>query len=84
MYNQGQTKNRTVVIPKKREGIRHLYFTVDAASGRERYFEYHPKCMVTLRDSRFARGATLHGEVEIGGGGLGSDLCRLPGHSARG
>jgi len=51
--------------PRKREGIKTLYFTTNTSSMRAAQYRSNPKACVYFCDKRFFRGVMLKGVMEV-------------------
>ena len=51
--------------PRKREGIKHLYFTTNTSSMRVQQYLDNPKACVYFFDKRYYRGVMLKGIMEV-------------------
>ena len=56
---------KAMLRPRKRDGIRTIYFTTNTSSMRVGQFRENPKACVYVCDSRFFRGAMLTGTMEV-------------------
>jgi len=61
----GFPNSKAMLPPRKREGIRHLFFTTNTSSMRVRHFLNNPKACVYFFDKRFFRGVMLKGTMEV-------------------
>lgn len=62
---QGFPNMKAMLAPRKREGIRHFYFTTNTPSMRVRQYRENPKASIYFCDKRFYRGVMLIGTMEI-------------------
>lgn len=56
---------KAMLPPRKREGIKVLYFTTNTSSMRVTQYKHDPKACVYFCDKRFFRGAMLRGRMEV-------------------
>lgn len=63
--NDGFPNTKAMLKPRKRDGIRYLYFTTNTSSKRVSQFRENPKACVYFTDKRFFRGVMLVGTVEV-------------------
>ena len=56
---------KAMLPPRKREGIKHLYFTTNTSSMRVKQYAGNPKACVYFFDKRFFRGVMLRGAMEV-------------------
>jgi general stress protein 26 len=61
----GFPNTKAMLPPRKREGIKHLYFTTNTSSMRVKQYAANPKACVYFFDKRFFRGVMLKGIMEI-------------------
>jgi general stress protein 26 len=61
----GFPNTKAMLPPRKREGIRHLYFTTNASSMRVRQYTDNSKACVYFFDKRLFRGVMLKGTMEV-------------------
>jgi general stress protein 26 len=61
----GFPNTKAMLAPRKRDGIRHLYFTTNTSSMRVKQYSINPKACVYFFDQRFFRGVMLRGTVGI-------------------
>jgi general stress protein 26 len=61
----GFPNSKAMLPPRKREDIKHLYFTTNTSSMRVRQYLHNPKACVYFFDKRFFRGAMLRGVMEV-------------------
>jgi general stress protein 26 len=62
---EGFPNTKAMLLPRKREGIRCLYFTTNTSSMRVAQYRKNPKACVYFYDRRFFRGVMLKGTVQI-------------------
>jgi len=63
--NEGFPNTKAMLPPRKREGIKVLYFTTNTSSMRVSQYRSDPKACVYFCDRRFFRGVMLKGTVEV-------------------
>jgi general stress protein 26 len=51
--------------PRKREGIKHIYFTTNTSSMRVKQYSENPKACIYFFDKRFFRGVMLKGTMKV-------------------
>ena len=56
---------KAMLPPRKRVGIKHIYFTTNLSSMRVRQFTDNPKACVYFFDKRFYRGVMLRGTMKV-------------------
>lgn len=56
---------KAMLPPRKRDGIKHLFFTTNTSSMRVRQYSSNPKACVYFFDSRFFKGVMLTGTMKI-------------------
>lgn len=61
----GYPNIRAMLKPRKREGIRTIYFTTNTSSQKVAQYRENPKACVYFCDKRFYRGVMLLGTVEV-------------------
>ena len=58
--------NSTAMLPpRKREGIKHIFFTTNTSSMRVRQYLNNPKACIYFFDKRFFKGVMLKGTMEV-------------------
>lgn len=62
---EGFPNTKAMLPPRKREGIKCLYFTTNTSSMRVRQYKINPKASVYFCDKRFFRGVMLKGTMEV-------------------
>jgi general stress protein 26 len=62
---EGIPNMKAMLPPRKREGIKHIYFTTNTSSLRVRQYRENPKASVYFCDQRFFRGVMLKGTMEV-------------------
>jgi len=61
----GFPNTKAMLPPRKREGIKHIYFTTNTSSMRVKQYKNNPKACVYFFDKRFFRGVMLRGTMEV-------------------
>jgi general stress protein 26 len=61
----GFPNSKAMLPPRKRVGIKHLFFTTNTSSMRVRQYLTNPKACVYFFDKRFFRGVMLRGTMEV-------------------
>jgi general stress protein 26 len=61
----GFPNTKAMIPPRKREGIRYIYFTTNTSSKRVKQYFNNPKASVYFFDKRFFRGIMLLGTMEV-------------------
>ncbi|MBP8784213.1 MAG: pyridoxamine 5'-phosphate oxidase family protein [Synergistaceae bacterium] len=61
----GFPNTKAVLAPRKKEGIKHLYFTTNTSSSHVAQYRENPKSNVYFCDKRFFKGVMLKGSMEI-------------------
>jgi general stress protein 26 len=61
----GYPCTKAMLPPRKREGIRHFYFTTNTSSMRVAQYRENPKACIYFCDKRFFRGVMLKGTMEV-------------------
>lgn len=56
---------KAMLPPRKREGIRHFWFTTNTSSLRVAQYRENPKACIYFCDKRFFRGVMLKGTMEV-------------------
>lgn len=62
---EGFPTTRAMLRPREREGIRVFWFTTNTSSQKVRAYRENPKASVYFVDSRFFRGISLSGAMEV-------------------
>jgi len=62
---KGFPNTKAMLPPRKREGIKHLFFTTNTSSMRVKQYTANPKACVYFFDKRFFRGVMLKGTMEV-------------------
>ncbi|MGA2782851.1 MAG: pyridoxamine 5'-phosphate oxidase family protein [Smithella sp.] len=61
----GFPNTKAMLPPRKREGIKHIYFTTNTSSMRVKQYSENPKACIYFFDKRFFRGVMLKGTMEV-------------------
>jgi general stress protein 26 len=61
----GFPNTKAMIPPRKREGIRYIYFTTNTSSKRVKQYFDNPRACVYFFDKRFFRGIMLIGTMEV-------------------
>ena len=61
----GYPNTKAMLQPRKREGIKEIYFSTNTSSLKVKSFRKNPKACVYFCDSRFYRGLMLKGTIEV-------------------
>jgi len=61
----GYPNTKAMLPPRKREGIKHIYFTTNTSSMRVKQYSENPKACIYFFDKRFFRGVMLKGTMEV-------------------
>jgi len=56
---------KAMLKPRKRDGIKHIYFSTNTSSMRVSQYQKNPKASVYFCDKRFFRGVMLKGTMEV-------------------
>jgi general stress protein 26 len=62
---EGFPNSKAMLPPRKRDGIKHIFFTTNTSSMRVSQYRINPKACVYFFDKRFFRGVMLKGTMEI-------------------
>lgn len=62
---EGFPNTKAMLPPRKREGIKQIYFTTNTSSMRVLQYQENPKASVYFCDTRFFRGVMLKGTMEV-------------------
>jgi general stress protein 26 len=62
---EGFPNTKAMLPPRKREGIKHLYFTTNTSSMRVKQYTNNSKACVYFYDKRFFKGVMLKGTMEV-------------------
>ena len=65
MDEAGFPNTKAMLPPRKREGIKYLYFTTNTSSMRVAQYARNPKACVYFFNQRFFKGAMLKGTMEV-------------------
>ncbi len=63
--NEGYPITKAMLKPRKREGIKTLWFSTNTSSDKVKFFRENNKASVYFVDRRFFRGVSLIGTVEV-------------------
>ena len=63
--NDGFPNTKAMLPPRKRTGIKEIYFTTNTSSMRVKQYMENPKASVYFFDKRFFRGVMLRGNMEV-------------------
>lgn len=61
----GYPSTKAMLAPRKREGIKVIYFTTNTSSEHVAHYRKNNKACVYFSDTRFFRGITLIGTMEV-------------------
>jgi len=61
----GFPNTKAMLPPRKREGIKHIFFTTNTSSMRVKQYIDNPKACVYFFDKRFFKGIMLRGAMEV-------------------
>ena len=61
----GYPNSKAMLPPRKREGIKHIFFSTNTSSMRVRQYLNNPKACIYFFDKRFFRGVMLKGAMEV-------------------
>jgi len=61
----GFPNTKAMLKPRKRNGIKEIYFSTNTSSLKVKSFNENPKACIYFCDSRFFRGVMLKGTVEV-------------------
>jgi general stress protein 26 len=56
---------KAMLPPRKREGIKYIYFTTNTSSMRVSQYKENSKASIYFCDKRFFRGVMLKGTMEV-------------------
>lgn len=63
--DEGFPNMKAMLPPRKREGIKNIYFTTNTSSMRVSQYNENPKASVYFYEKRFFRGVMLKGTMEV-------------------
>ena len=63
--SDGFPNMKAMLPPRKREGIKEIWFTTNTSSERVQQYLENPKASVYFYDKRFFRGVMLRGTMEV-------------------
>jgi len=61
----GFPNTKAMLKPRKRDGIKHIYFSTNTSSMRVSQYQKNPKASIYFCDKRFFRGVMLKGTMEV-------------------
>jgi|SRR5208283_2933702 general stress protein 26 len=61
----GFPNTKAMLLPRKREGIKHIFFTTNISSMRVKQYIDNPKACIYFFDKRFFKGVMLRGVMEV-------------------
>lgn len=56
---------KAMLPPRKREGIKHIFFTTNTSSMRVKQYSRNPKACIYFFDKRYFKGVMLKGTMEV-------------------
>ncbi|MBU3877255.1 pyridoxamine 5'-phosphate oxidase family protein [Faecalicatena sp. AGMB00832] len=62
---EGMPNTKAMLAPRKREGIKVIYFHTNTSSMRVRQFRNNPKACLYFCDKRYFKGVMLTGTMEV-------------------
>lgn len=62
---EGFPNIKAMLQPRKRDGIKYIYFTSNTSSMRASQYKENPKASVYFCDKRFFKGVMLRGNMEV-------------------
>jgi general stress protein 26 len=71
---EGFPNIKAMLPPRKREGIKYIFFTTNTSSMRVSQYRENPKASVYFCDKRFFRGVMLKGTMEVLEGGDSKEM----------
>jgi len=75
----GFPNSKAMLAPRRREGIRRIFFTTNTSSMRVGQYRENPKACVYFFDRRFFRGVMLRGTMDVLEDGATKELIWQPG-----
>jgi len=63
--SEGYPNTKAMLAPRKREGIKVIYFSTNTSSMRVEQYRNNPKACLYFCDKRFSRGVMLKGIMEV-------------------
>ena len=63
--SEGYPNTKAMLAPRKREGIKHIYFSTNTSSKRVGQYRENSKACIYFCDKRFFRGVMLKGTMEV-------------------
>lgn len=70
----GFPNSKAMLPPRKREGIKHIYFTTNTSSMRVKQYFNNPKACIYFFDKRFFKGIMLKGTMEVLEDGVSKEM----------
>jgi general stress protein 26 len=61
----GFPNTKAMLPPRKRDGIKYIYFTTNTSSMRVKQYSENPKACIYFFDKRFFRGVMIKGTMEV-------------------
>jgi general stress protein 26 len=61
----GFPNSKAMLPPRKREGIKHIFFTTNTSSMRVKQYFNNPKACIYFFEKRFFKGVMLRGIMEV-------------------
>jgi general stress protein 26 len=61
----GFPNSKAMLPPRKREGIKHIFFTTNTSSMRVKHYLNNPKACVYFFDKRYFKGVMLRGTMKV-------------------
>jgi general stress protein 26 len=61
----GFPNTKAMFPPRKKEGIKHIFFTTNTSSMRAKQYSDNPKACLYFYDKRYFRGVMLKGTMEV-------------------
>jgi len=62
---KGYPITKAMLKPRKRDGIKEIWFSTNTSSDKVRYFKMNNKASVYFIDKRYFRGVSLVGTIEV-------------------
>ena len=62
---EGFPNTKAMLPPRKREGIKNIFFTTNTSSMRAKQYSKNPKACIYFFDKRFFKGVMLKGTMEV-------------------
>jgi len=70
----GFPNSKAMLPPRKREGIKHIYFTTNTSAMRTKQYLNNPKACVYFFDKRFFKGTMLKGTMDVLQDGVSKEM----------